>query len=364
MKFGHREGFALPMAILVVMITAGAVITTLNQSSSERRVVDSEQAGNMALAMAETALEQVPTQWQAWGFAAPPDATLDSTRVNFPEGYADVIWQRIRPASADNAAVYVVRSRGVYTRRAWGGATSATRVVTRFANWQTASIDAKAAWTSITGLTKNGGAGTIDGADACGVKGPVAGVAVPGDPGYSQNGGTPVPTGNPPILHLGANPGQAKDSVHVDWNAIVNGGAIPFDIVIPPGTWPDFSDPNYWPVIYVDNPGGNITLPGNGRGILIVRGSLAINGSRSWDGIVLVGQVLTSNGNNIVEGTVISGLNQQLGLSVGESEIGVSDLGNGTKTFRFNSCKIGSALGGFSQMRVLSNTWFDGWALY
>lgn len=359
-----ESGFALPIAILVIMITAGAVLTTLNQSSSERRIVDSEQSGNMALTMAETAIEQVPTHWQSWGFTAPPAATLDSTRINFTEGYADVVWQRLRPQAVNVPALYVIRSRGVYTRKGWAGATTSTRIVTRYANWQNATLDAKAAWTSITGLSKNGGSGTISGTDACGVNATVAGVAVPANPGYSQNGGSSVPTGNPPILNIGANPEEAEDSVAVDWNAIVNGGAIPFDVVIPPNAWPSFADPNYWPVIYINNPGGSFSLPGNGRGTLIVRGSLAISGSRTWDGIIMVGQVLTSNGNNTVEGAVITGLNRQFGLAVGESEIGVSDVGNGTKTYRYNSCKIANSLGAFATMRMLGNTWFDGWALY
>jgi hypothetical protein len=355
----ENAGFALPMAILVLLVTAGAVVTTLNQSTSERRVVDSEQAGNAALVIAETALEQTVTRWQEWGFASPPTTLFDSTRLSFTDGHADVVWQRLRPAGTNVSALYLIRSRGVYTRGGWAGAPAATRVVTRYASWQQGSLDVRAAWTSLTGLVKNGGAGTLSGTDACGALPAVGGVAVPTDPGYSQNGGSPVPSGDPPIVHLAPDPSAAGDSIHLDWNAIVNEEAIPFDLAIPPAGWPSFSDPNYWPVIYIDNPGWTFNLPGSGRGILVVRGSLSIPGSRSWDGVILVGATLTSNGNNTVEGAVITGLNVQLGETPGKS-----DVGNGTKTFRYNSCKVLSAMNAFSNIRLLTNTWFDGWALY
>jgi hypothetical protein len=355
----HKEaGFAFPIALLVLLVTTGAVLTSLNQASSERRVVDSDEAGNSALVMAETGLQQVATRWQSWGFAAPPAATFDSTRIDFPNGFTDVVWQRVRPAAANVSAIYLIRSRGVYTQGGWGGAPVATRVVTRYASWQMGSVDIRAAWTSLTGLQKNGGSGTISGTDACGVAPAVAGVAVPTNPGYNQSGGSSVPSGTPNILYLGPNSTSAADSINVDWDAIVNDGAIPFDVVIPPAAWPAFPA-GYWPVIYIDNPGGTFSLPGNGRGILIVRGSLTISGSRTWDGVILVGQVLTSNGNNTVEGGVITGLNVQLGESVP-----ISDVGNGNKTYRYNSCKVASAMAAQASLRVMTNTWFDGWALY
>jgi hypothetical protein len=230
--------------------------------------------------------------------------------------------------------------------------------VTRYANWQLGSLDVRAAWTSLTGLTKNGGSGTISGVDACGLLPAVGGVAVPTNPGYSQNGGSSVPAGTPNILHLGATPEAAADSINIDWDAIVNDGAIPFDLTIPPAAWPGFPA-GYWPVIYINNPGGTYALPNSGRGILIVRGNFTISGSKSWDGIILVGGAYTSNGNNTVEGAVVTGLNIQLGEAVG-----VSDVGNGNKTYRYSSCKVASALGAQAQLRVLPNTWYDGWALY
>jgi hypothetical protein len=357
-----NAGFALPLAVLVLMVCAGAALATLNATSSERRVVDGEHAGNNALILAQTALAQAATQSGAWGWGTLPDATLDSTRVTFANGYADVIRTRIRPWVDPVSAIYLVRARGVYTRGGFGGAPAAVRVVTRYGTWTETQLDVHAAWTSTTGLTKNGGAGIIDGTDACGEESALAGVAVPASPGYTQSGGESVPDGDPDIGILGDDPFDAADSINIDWDAIVSGDAITPDYTIPDDTWPSFSDPDFWPVIYIDNLGGSYNLPSSGRGTLIVRDNFTMGGSLTWDGPILVGGAMTSNGTNTVEGAVITGLNLKLGETAGAST--VSDIGNGTKTFVYNSCAIASAMQAFGGLRLLTNTWFDGWALY
>jgi hypothetical protein len=355
----NDRGFALPMALMMLLITAGVVMTTLNQSTSDLHVVDSEEAGDAALVMAETALEQVVTNWQAWGFAAPPTATYDSIRIANATGYVDLIWRRLRAQSMQTPAIYLVRSRGVYTRDDWAGAAEATRVVTRYMQWEAPALDVRSAWTALGGLNKNGSAGTFSGTDVCGVQPPVAGVAVPTVPGYTQSGGTSIPSGTPPIMQLAPTPLQAADSINIDWQAVLNEDVIQFDVTIPPDPWPTFTDPNYWPVIYVDNPGGDLALPTNGRGVLIVRGSLSIGGNTSWDGVVLVGNKVTANGTMTFEGATISGLNLQLG-----EPVLVSDVANGTKIFRYNSCKVWNAFQNKSRLRAFANTWSDSWALY
>jgi hypothetical protein len=86
---------------------------------------------------------------------------------------------------------------------------------------------------------------------------------------------------------------------------------------------------------------------------------MRLNGSEQWDGVLLVGGALTSSGNNTVSGAVITGLNLLLGEAVG-----VSDLGSGTKTFIYNSCKIASAALRFKGFLPLRNTSVDNWPVY
>jgi hypothetical protein len=221
--------------------------------------------------------------------------------------------------------------------------------------WQVGSMNVRAAWTSLSGLRKNGGSGTLSGTDVCGAMPNVSGVAVPTSPGYTQNGGASVPSGTPPIKDLGPQP-ASDDSVNIDWAGIVNGGVLTPNITIPGQGWPSFADPNYWPIIKVN---GDFTLPGDGRGVLIVTGGLTISGARHWDGVLMVGGNLTSNGNNGVDGTVVTGLNRKLGQVVPQG-----DVGNGTKTYRYDSCKVARALQSLSALVEYRNAWADNWASY
>ena len=93
----------------------------------------------------------------------------------------------------------------------------------------------------------------------------------------------------------------------------------------------------------------------SGQGALIVEGSLTMNGSWDWDGIVLVGDNFTTNGNATVDGAILAGLNTILGESPPDS-----DLGNGTKNFRFHSCNIMQASqAAFGGLFEIPGTWSE-----
>jgi hypothetical protein len=128
---------------------------------------------------------------------------------------------------------------------------------------------------------------------------------------------------------------------------------------MPAGSWPSSTTfANSWPVIYVDQ-AGTFSLPSDGRGTLIVKNDMTISGSKSWNGIILVGGALTSNGNNTVLGAVVTGLNTVLGQSVSDS-----DIGNGTKTYRYDSCNVANAASKFGGLVPLRNTSADNWTTY
>src|SRR2546423_13797754 len=174
------------------------------------------------------------------------------------------------------------------------------------------------------------------GADQCGKRPAVAGVAVPGNPGYTQNGGQLAPQGTPPVDTVAPTPAQMADSVKIDWAGLAGGTALTPDITIPPGGWPSFSNPGYWPTILVK---GDFALPGNGQGTLIVTGSLTISGNITWDGVLLVGDNLTSNGNNAVYGATVIGLNVKLDASLAQREVGTV-----TQWFNFTLCNIAQSM--------------------
>jgi hypothetical protein len=232
------------------------------------------------------------------------------------------------------------------------GVPAAERTVAQYVYWQSNPIRVLAGWTSVTGLDKNGNSGSLSGNDGCGAQPAVAGVAV-GSPGYT--GHTGPTSGSPPIQNLGTQQ-QAYQATGIDWPGIVNGNAITPDITIPPGSWPSFASPGYWPVIKIV---GSYTLPGDGRGTLIVTGDLTISGNKTWNGVILTGGNLTSNGNNTVQGAVISGLNVGLGQVVSQGAVG-----NGNKTYQYNSCMIASAAARFAALRIYPNAWLDNWSTY
>ena len=351
-----RRGVALPMALFVVVVLTILLAAGFATLSSERRVHANDEAALDAFTLAETGLELFIAKRDSFGFTAAPPAWSESTRVSLGGGYADVILKRIRYDTLMGRYGYVVRSHGVSTVAALSGTPQAERTVAEYAVWQAGSMNVLAGWTSLSGLHKNGSSVMGSGADQCGKQPAVAGVAVPGNPGYTQNGGQLAPQGNPPVDTVAPTPAQMSDSVKIDWAGLAGGTAVTPDITIPPGSWPSFTNPNYWPTILVQ---GNFALPGDGQGTLIVTGSLTISGNITWNGVLLVGDNLTSNGNNAVNGATVTGLNVKLGATLPPN-----DIGNGTKSFNYNSCNVAKAMAGMGQLVGYSNAWVDNWPTY
>ena len=354
-----RKGIALILALVLIIILSVAASAALGMVSSERRVVEDQQAASEAHAMARSAYDQFLTNPAGIlpSFGGATFVGPDSAKVTFSDGYVWVKVQRVRPSVSGSAPLFLIRSRAVRTIDRPVLTPVAERVFAQYAQWNDVEMPALAAWTSLSGLLKNGGMGTISGSDACGASTPVAGVAVPNVPGYVQSGGTSVPTGSPPIMNMGSQ-STANGMVGVDWVTILSGMSLSADVVLPGGTWPSFSNSDYWPVIFVDQL-TSWNLPTSGRGMLIVRNDMTIGGNINWDGIILVGGTYTSNGTNTVRGALVTGLNVLLGQSVLPSNVG-----NGTKTYRYDSCNVESAMRRFNGLAPLRNSGADNWPAY
>jgi len=111
----------------------------------------------------------------------------------------------------------------------------------------------------------------------------------------------------------------------------------------------------YYPIIRVD---GDFALPSSGTGMLIVTGSLTLNGSVGWRGVLLVGNDIVSNGNNAISGATVSGLNVKLGTYVPAS------TANGTKQYNYDSCEVAKSTTAMGALVTLRNTWVDNWVEY
>ena len=238
------------------------------------------------------------------------------------------------------------------------------------------TINVLAGWTSLSGLDIQGNSATISGIDGCGSGRNVAGLSVPLNPNGTadlkqQNNWSPI--GSPAYDTLKTF-SQESAAVKIDWAAVQAGSAMPADIVIGSGQFPSAAefaaDTEWFPVIHVTNgPAGNFTLPNAGRGTLIVDANLTINGSRQWNGIILVGGAITSDGNNVSSGATISGLNYLTGPRPAASTAssgtnGDNATANGQKSYVYNSCDVAKATSGASRYYIMANTWMDNLAGY
>ncbi len=330
---------------LTALAAAGMVLT-----DTELKVSQNVEASTNAFYAADAGLQEY--------LGGKTDGTSAET-FSYAAGVATVGGTQLLDLDDDDRVLYRIASGADYTPPEGG---AASRTVTALAVYSLGTFKVKSAFTSPNGLLKNGGSGQIDGYDQatggdpeCPASplSPVPGVAVPPG-GYTQSGGSLVPDGDPPVDDSqGAL--DLIDETEIDWDGIVNGNALPADYTIPPDSWPDFGSmgPDEWPVIYAD---GNLVISDteNGQGTLIVRGNLQMNGDFEWDGIVLVGGYITSNGYQTVEGAIVGGLNLDLGESVPSS-----DLGNGNKKFLYNSCYVLKAKKGMGGLAQVPGTWSE-----
>lgn len=350
---GTRRGFALPVVLMALFILTGALAGGFAMLRGERAADDATVQANAAAALAETGLQQGLGNRVGLGLAARPTGT-DSVRLTLAGGYVDIVSTLIRAQAGTNPGYYFVRTRGVRTRTGVSGSGNAVATASSFASFNTVNMSVQSAMTSSNGISKAGNSGAISGVDACtagngGGRPTLPAVAVPTNPGYS--GQTGPLTGNPTISYIGATESAAAAAIPIDWNAIVNNNAISAQFDLPasgvgfPASTYFSSDTTRFPTIIIrngPNPETEYTLSAFGRGTLIVFGSLRLNGNTAgWDGIILVGGKLRSNGTNQVRGATVTGLNMKLGFNLGENEL--TDL-NGTKAFLYHSCYVTRAL--------------------
>ena len=408
-----REGFALPLAIMVLALLSIGLVAGFAMSTSEQAATASQRAQARAYSYAQSGLEAFLTQRkefrpgctpatpytaaqaancafcpQCWLANAAPmvnsvNANLDtlpavaeSVTVTFSNGTAFIRAIPVWVNAATGRGTYFVTSTGTdsQSRIATGANTmrTASRTVGVYVTWSKATMNVMGALVSFSGIIKEG-TGQISGVDQCGKDTNVVGINVPAEESVVLNGAasTFVPTGNPPYDTLKTF-SQDSAATKLDWAGITAGTTMPADINITassstsfPSTGTFASDTNYWPIIHVFNRSASwsstYTLPNQGRGILIVDGNLNINGSNQWDGVVLVGGQLTSNGNNVTSGTVMAGLNRLIGISA--SAVEDADL-NGTKSYMYNSCSVKKATSSMARYTMVPNTWMDNVAQY
>lgn len=384
----RREGFALPLAILVIAALTATLAAAFSSVTAEIATNSAQRSESRAFAMAESGLEEYLARrtyhcTARSGYAptcgSPPLVVVESVTVSLEGGYAVVVARRIRRAVGTTVpATYLVRSRGVDTIAPFNGATRTIfgeRIVAQYVIWNSKSIQVLSGWTSLSGLDKNGNSGSLTGVDNCpagsgGGAPPVAGVSVPDVPGYTGFNRT---SGSPGISTLGSQ-ATANAAVKIDWNGIVNGGAVTADYTfsvgsaVPGGLVSAWADPTQYPVVHVTG-NGTFTI-NDGQGLLIIDGAATMNGNTTWNGIIMAGGNMSSNGNNTVNGAIMTGMNMKLkpaellAAGFGTTYPTGGDTGNGTKNMSYNSCEVSKAASRFGTFKVIPNAWMDNYTTY
>ena len=368
----NRRGFALPMTIMVIVVLTAALTSAFVATASETTTNTALRGQNRAFMVAQMGLERFLEAPDELSLCPACDTLRTTPSVETFKRLIDgdsvyITVTRVRHQSSRTVpAVYFIQARGIDKRSKMSGRLSnvdAERSVGLYAQWNTNTVQVLSAWTSLTGLKKQGSSGLLSGVDECGKEPTIAGTTIgKGDLHYSGN--TNWAEGSPKI-DTTRTAQQLADAMQIDWESIVYGDAMSADITVPAQPFPTLAwfeaDTSRWPVIRVTNMNRPaFALPNKGRGVLIVEGDLVISGADMWDGVIMVGGKLTSNGNNTVAGATISGLNVLLPGNVPASTSEFDDAtADGNKTYVYSSCKVARATKALQSYRVLANTWAD-----
>jgi hypothetical protein len=362
----NRRGATLPLTVLLLALMGVAVAITYSRISSERRITGDSRAQLGAFAVAQSGLNRFMSTLNGKPAGPFPVTALYN---DLPGGTAQVDLRQLRESTITLLpALYVITSRGRYTaaKRFDALAPASERTVATYALWVPTPFDLNGAFTSLSQVEINGNAFNVSGIDRS-----TASATCPGPqpmiPGLATPNGDISQVDFP--LNINGNPdnvasnigtpgaaGTAKDEVKIDWTAVLAGTAFPADYVSP--TWPTTTQFNNWPVTRVN---GDLTLPSGGKGILVVTGNLTWNGTplKTWEGLILVGGTITSNGDANIHGALVTGLNVKVGTAVG-----LSDVGNGAKNYQYDSCALARALGHVGSIQRVRNGWSDNWSSY
>ncbi len=345
-RWQTEKGFALPITIFLVALLTVMLAAAFTRASVDRRLADSSQATVHALELAQSGLQG----FFGDTFTVAPTSG-DSIRYNLAGGYAWVTPTLIRnPADSNLNRTYIVRSTGYLIEPTLGATPQAQRTVAQYAEWQEGELD-----TLIAGLlTLNGirlddpgSWAYITGTDACSTAPAVAGLRTPAG---SLTGTRGSVGGTPPLDESGV-ASVIADSTKLNWPKLRSGNWNPDYTSFQP------ADASY-PTQYIN---GDFTLTNSyGTGLLVVTGRFSTAGAwAQWNGIVLVGKDLHLDADfNYLFGTVVTGLDVQLGLSP------VKTRNEKTSYIYHCSTYINNALAQFHGFVPITKAWVDNWATY
>lgn len=366
----RREGFALAMAMIAIVVIGALIAGAFFTSTQEYRIGRNSLVDQRAFAAAEAGVNQPIQGWvKALNLSVPNGVTLPPDTLKLPN--ADGAFA-VRRMTRLNDYTFWVISDG-YAGGTIGALAGRHRLnaVYRLTYPHFNILGAL----TVRGQVKVQGSSSIDGTDAipgdwttggiCPAAGPAlpavaapdtnhvcSGPLCPGDDGLRM-------VGDPPKLEA---PAAADTNTYYKygdqtWNMLVENA----DLTLSGGTYKtlpnyigttcnksiqtNWGDPerlgpcaDYFPLIYID---GNLNIQANsrGQGVLLVNGSLSMAGNFIFNGIVIVRNDINSTGTgNKITGGAFAGNNV---TSDNTSVLGDSEI-------HYSSCAIDRATKGAS----------------
>jgi len=350
------RGFILPTTMLVVVLLTVMLTAAFMMISAEYRTTDNAFASSRSLAIAQAGLENYFSVNHAL------TGTSDTARYTFSGGYARVaaflLRQRDTISTPRTVALWMVRSIGYDTVRAPSGQPNGQRAIAQFAEFQPARLPVMATIIAPNGVFFTGsGTGPIGGKepsgfDACGA--PHIYALTGGMSGAITPALTGSPTGIDPRYTTWA---QINDALQINWPALLGAQFTP-DYTTSPPCLHSMQESAGYPFGFCNGNASLSSLSGKRNGLLIVTGNVTLESNVHWDGILVVGGIVSSQGADIkMHGIMITGLN---GPSVAPDTIR-----RGSKNDYWpNSCYTDPSLAALSGLVPIKNAWVDTWSTY
>ncbi|MGH7475368.1 MAG: pilus assembly PilX N-terminal domain-containing protein [Longimicrobiales bacterium] len=368
-----QDGFALPAALLA-MVVIGAVVTGgFYAAGQEDRISASSAGSREAFYMAEYGIEEVVgTQFRPWYQSIAIGSTATASNAVMlngdTAGVYDVTVRRL------DDELYLITSEGGLPQRGYLAGRRQLAQVVKTENWD---MPLSAALYVYGGISVTGTA-EVDGVDADGGACNASGnSSVPGvissDTSQVSTSGSGSIFGSPPV----------QEDATLDSTSLLNYGDVDFDKLAAQATitftssqtlngmgpvvssgvcvtsnslnWGDPENPgqpcsSYYPIIYVN---GDLNLQtGVGQGILLVEGDFRASGNFHFYGIVIVKGTLRTTGNgNHLNGVVIvnsGGIDLDSSAAAGISEV------------KYSSCSALNAMSGYQRaVPIETRSWYD-----
>jgi len=355
-RSGGEEGSALAISLIAILVITVLATAGYSMSNFELDTSRDFRAGTEAFYVADRGLNR---------YLAIHADDLDTTVVyQFQEGTATVTPEPITMGMQDNEELHRVTSVGEYVTPE--GETVERTVSTVLLATPMLPVTPNGAFVAGNTLNQNGNA-QYDGYNAYDPTGGT-GDALCEAAGVQEGGSIPGITAD--TFHVsGGSTSRCESDVGVtpDANCVDD----PVDQFMSEEQWrymrdtmqADYnisdSDPfpqtDGWEVVRAE---GNYSLDSgarSGSGILIVEGNLVTNGNFEWNGLVLIGGKFgASNGQEYVEGSIVTGLDGLLGENPP-----ASNVGNGTKEFKYNSCNVYKATRAKYRVSKVPSSWYE-----